>query len=219
MSWRAGWWVLLVFGLTLLIELPASWLTRGLGWPVTGVSGTVWQGQAERMGPVGPIDWHWRPWRLQAQALVGVQGQGWALDVRGWPWDWQARVTAQQARASAPSEYRLAGQWQGAIQLTGHGRRCSAAQGRITVTDLALTAPWSLGLGKGELEMDCRQGWRLLGRLDLAGQHQASVNADLLARQAQLQVRVEESAAITPLLRSTQLLAPGGRELQRRLGW
>ncbi|MBA1203698.1 general secretion pathway protein GspN [Pseudomonas capeferrum] len=219
MSWRAGSWVLLVFCLTLLIQLPASWVAHGLGWAATGISGTVWRGQARHIGSIGPIEWDWRPWRLQAQTRVGVQGQAWALDVRGWPWAWHARITPWQAPDGAPAEHRLVGQWQGVIQLAGQGRRCSAAQGRIAVVDLALAAPWSLTLGQGVIEMDCRQGWRLLGRLDLAGQHQASVDADLLARQARLRVSVEESAAITPLLRSAQWLAPGGRELQRGVEW
>lgn len=219
MNRRARLWVALVFGLTLLLELPASWLARALALPAEGISGSLWQGQARQVGEVGPLHWHWRPWRLHAQARLGYQGQEWEVQLRGWPWDWHAQLQALGRRPSGGSEVRLAGQWRGTIQLRGGGRQCRHAQGRIAVDDLALVSPWSLGLGQGWLQVDCSQGWHLLGQLALAGQHQAALDADLLARQAQLQVQLQADAALLPILRGSRWLDAGETRVQRQVSW
>ncbi len=217
---RSGWlWVVLVFSLTLLVQWPANWLVRGLALPAEGVTGTLWQGQAHQLGDVGPLRWHWQPWRLQAAAQFGYQGQQWEVQLRGWPWDWQARLQTLGIQHTAEAGYRLAGQWQGAIHLVGAGRRCQAAQGRIAVDDLALVAPWSLGLGQGWLQVDCSQGWHLTGQLGLAGQHRVALAADLLVGQAKLQVELQADAALLPLLRSSQWLGPQATRLERRITW
>lgn len=219
MNRRAMVWVLLVFVLTLLVELPANWLVRASGLPMREVSGSLWQGQAHQLGPVGPLRWVVQPWHLQADAQFGVQGQGWQLHIAGWPWRWQMEVTARGAEATVSTDYRLAGQWQGVLKVQGAGRLCRASDGRVTVTDLALSEPWSLGLGQGWLEMDCHSGWRLRGQLAQQGQHQLAVDADLGARRAEVVFELQPEAALTPLLRGAQWLGPQALAGQRDLRW
>ena len=212
-------WLVLVFVLTLLVELPANWVARVLGLPMHEVSGNLWHGQAQQLGPVGPLRWRVQPWRLQANVQLGFQGQTWQLRAEGWPWRWRLEAAAAGAQATTQTDYRLAGQWQGALRLQGAGRQCRSSEGRITVTDLALSEPWSLGLGQGWLEMDCRSGWRLRGQLAQQGQHQLAVNADLLARRAQVVFELQPEAELTPLLRGVQWLGPQALAGQRDLRW
>lgn len=106
--------MLLVFCLTLLAGLPARWLFKAAPWPAQGVAGSVWQGQAGRIGDVGPLSWQVRPWAVQVQA--GYQGQRWGLVLRGWPWDWQASVMPQGPASRVASAYRLGG---GVVGATG----------------------------------------------------------------------------------------------------
>ncbi|MBF8721642.1 general secretion pathway protein GspN [Pseudomonas guariconensis] len=217
---RRGWvWLVGVFCLTVLVELPAGWVLRGLALPVAGVSGSLWRGEARQLGEVGPVRWHWRPWHREIEAGLAFQGQGWRVRLAGWPWQWQAELEALGPQASVASAYRLAGQWQGLVRLQGNGSRCHQAQGRLAVEDLALAAPWSLGLGQGSLEVECDQGWRVLGRLALAGQHSAELKADLLGRQAQVDLHVQQGAAVTPLLRGARWLGPEATRVQRLVKW
>ncbi|WP_448176874.1 type II secretion system protein N [Pseudomonas putida] len=220
MSRRAAMaWVLLVFVLTLFIELPAKWLVRASGLPIRDVSGSLWQGQAQQWGPVGPLRWTLQPWRLQANAQVGFQGQVWQLRAEGWPWHWRLEAAAKGALATVSTAYRLAGQWQGVLKMQGAGRQCQASEGRVIVTDLALSDPWSLGLGHGWLEMDCRSGWHLRGQLAQQGQHQLAVDADLPGRRAQVVFQLQPEAPLTPLLRGAQWLGPQALAGQRDLRW
>ncbi|GLO41445.1 MULTISPECIES: general secretion pathway protein GspN [Pseudomonas] len=219
MSRISGAWVMSVFAVTLLVELPASWVVRGIGLPAREVSGSLWQGQAQQLGPVGPLRWAVQPWRLQANAQLGFQGQAWQLRAEGWPWRWRLEATAMGAQATVATDYRLAGQWQGTLRMQGAGRQCRASEGRMTVTDLALSEPWSLGLGQGWLEMDCRSGWHLRGQLVQQGQHELAVDADLPARRAQVMVKLQPEAALTPLLRGVQWLGPQALAGQRDLRW
>ena len=212
-------WVLLVFVLTLFIELPAKWLVRASGLPIRDVSGSLWQGQAQQWGPVGPLRWTLQPWRLQANAQVGFQGQAWQLRAEGWPWRWRLEASAKGPLATVSTDYRLAGQWQGVLRMQGTGRQCQASEGRVIVTDLALSDPWSLGLGHGWLEMDCRSGWHLRGQLAQQGQHQLAVDADLPGRQAQVVFQLQPEAQLTPLLRGAQWLGPQALAGQRDLRW
>ena len=119
-------WVLLVFVLTLFIELPANWVVRAFGLPVRDVGGNLWQGQAQQWGPVGPLRWTLQPWRLQANAQVGFQGQAWQLRAEGWPWRWRLEASAKGPLATVSTDYRLAGQWQGVLRMQGAGRQCQA---------------------------------------------------------------------------------------------
>ncbi|MGE8384594.1 MAG: hypothetical protein ACN6PL_13100, partial [Pseudomonas putida] len=109
MSRKGVAWILLVFGLTVLVELPAAWVARGAGLPVREASGSLWQGQAQQLGPVGPLRWSVQPWRLQATAQLGFQGQAWQLRAEGWPWRWRLEATAMGAQATVATDYRLAG--------------------------------------------------------------------------------------------------------------
>ncbi|MDH0304957.1 MULTISPECIES: general secretion pathway protein GspN [unclassified Pseudomonas] len=215
MSRRAGAWLGLVFILTLLAQWPAGWL----GLPLQGVTGSLWQGQAARLGTVGPLRWDLNPWRLEAQLWLGFQGQGWQARLKGWPWRWQAEVEALGRRYSVPQGYRLGGQWQGVMRLQGAGRQCQAAQGRITVNDLALVEPWSLGLGQGAIEMRCQGGWRLSGNLRLPGQHQLVLDADLPGRRATVDIEVQPEAGLTPVLRGVQWLGAEALQGQRVVRW
>ena len=212
-------WVVLVFVVSVLVELPATWVVGAFGLPMRDASGSLWQGQAQQLGPVGPLHWTVQPWRLQANAQLGFQGQAWQLRAEGWPWRWQLEARAMGAQVTVATDYRLAGQWQGALRVHGAGQQCRASEGRVTVTDLALSQPWSLGLGQGWLEMDCRSGWHLRGQLAQQGQHQLAVDADLPARRAQVVVELQPEAALTPLLRGMQWLGPQALAGQRDLRW
>lgn len=212
-------WVVLVFVLSVVVELPVSWVVRAFGLPVRDASGSLWQGQARQLGPVGPLHWTVQPWRLQASAQLGFQGQAWQLRAEGWPWRWRLDAFAVGAQATVPMDYRLAGQWQGGVRIEGAGRQCRASEGRITVTDLALSEPWSLGLGQGWLEMDCQSGWRLRGQLLQQAQHQLAVNANLPGRRAQVVFELQPGAALMPLLRGVQWLGPQALAGQRDLRW
>ncbi|MEG8201738.1 hypothetical protein SE916_21660 [Pseudomonas sp. 5FOS] len=219
MSRKGMAWVVLVFVLSVVVELPANWVVRAFGLPMRDASGSLWQGQARQLGPVGPLHWTVQPWRLQANAQLGFQGQAWQLRAEGWPWRWRLDASAVGAQATVPTDYRLAGQWQGALRIQGAGRQCLTSEGRITVTDLALSEPWSLGLGQGWLEMDCQRGWRLRGQLVQQGQHQLAVDADLPGRRAQVVFELQPEAALTPLLRGAQWLGPQALAGQRDLRW
>lgn len=219
MSRRSVAWVLLVFAVSLLLELPASWVVRAFGLPMREVSGSLWQGQAQQLGGVGPLRWALQPWRLQVSAQVGWQGQAWQLRAEGWPWQWQLAATAMGPQLTTSTDYRLAGQWQGALRVEGAGRQCQGSDGRLLVTDLAMSEPWSLGLGQGWLEMDCGNGWRLRGQLAQQGQHQLAMDADLPGRRARLVYELQSEAALIPLLRGMQWLGPQALAGQRDFRW
>ncbi|MEN5305145.1 hypothetical protein [Pseudomonas sp. TWI628] len=219
MSRRGLLWCGLVFTLTLLVELPAAWVVRGIGLPARDVSGSVWQGQAQQLGPVGPLRWALQPWRMQANAQLGFQGQAWQVRAEGWPWRWRLEAAALAPQATALTDYRLAGQWQGALRMQGSGRQCRSSEGRVGVTDLALSEPWSLGLGQGWVEVDCSAGWRLRGQLVQQGQHELKLDADLVRRRAQVAFSLEREAALTPLLRGAQWLGPQALAGQREVRW
>jgi len=55
----------------------------------------------------------------------------------GWPWRWQLEAAALTPQATALLDYRLAGQWQGALRMQGSGRQCRSSEGRVSGTDLA----------------------------------------------------------------------------------
>ncbi|MDD1014260.1 type II secretion system protein N [Pseudomonas rubra] len=214
---RRAAWVALVFSLTLLVELPASWLLKPVA--AQGVSGSLWQGQAQRIGQVGPVAWHWQPWRLQARLNIGFQGQDWQVRLAGWPWDWQARVEPLGVIATEPSNYRLSGAWRGRVDVQGSGGRCRVGEGAIGAAELILVSPWSLSLGASQVRIDCSTGLHLLAQLQLQGQHQFSLDADLMQRRGRLQGVVEPGATLAPLLQSGQWLKPDQSGLSRTLKW
>lgn len=67
--------------------------------------------------------------------------------------------------------------------------------------------------------MDCRQGWRLVAGLVRQGQHQLGLEADLVARRAQLDFAMSADAGLTPVLRGLQWLGPEDTIGQRGLSW
>ncbi|WP_318864418.1 hypothetical protein, partial [Pseudomonas soli] len=170
-------------------------------------------------GEVGRAQWRWGRGQGGRQVRLGFQGQGGEGRLRGGPWRWQADLKGLGAQPSVGGDYRRAGQWQGSIKLQGSGQHCRAAAGSITVADLALNTPWSLVLGQGSLAMDCRQGWRLSAGLVRQGQHKMSLEADLAARQAQVDFVLQANAGLTPVLRGVQWLGPEDTVGQRRLRW
>ncbi|MDZ3996059.1 type II secretion system protein N [Pseudomonas sp. Teo4] len=219
MSRRGLLWMAVVFGVTLLMELPASWLVRASGLAIHGVSGTLWQGQAQQWGAVGPLQWTWQPWRLTATGTLGYQGQAWQVRADGWPWRWRLQAQAAGAQATAQADYRLSGQWQGMLRAQGSGRQCEGSEGRLKVVDLAVSAPWALALGQGWIELDCRKGWHLLGQLALQDQHQVNLDADLMKRTAQIRFEMQPDAALIPLLRGAQWMEAQATAGQRRVTW
>lgn len=151
--------------------------------------------------------------------VVGISGAGVAVAC---PWLALALASRGRGAGAQPSvaqNYRFAGQWQGALHLQGSGRRCSEAQGRIEVNDLALAEPWSLGLGQGGIEMNCADGWHVSGYLAQDGQHRLAVEGDLLARRAQVNIDVQPDAALTPVLRGVQWLGAEALQGQREIRW
>ncbi|WP_327439824.1 type II secretion system protein N [Pseudomonas donghuensis] len=213
---RVGWFSL-VFSLTVLAGLPARWLLAPVA--AEGVSGSLWQGQAQRLGQVGPVAWHWQPWRLRAQVELGFQGQSWQVKVAGWPWNWTAAVEPLQRTLAMPLSYRLTGEWSGRIDVQGSGRQCRVSQGEIAGHNLALVAPWSVPLGATRVRVDCSVGMHLLAHLQLQGQHQFELDADLRQRRGRLQGAVEPGATLAPVLLSAQWLKPDDSRLSRRLKW
>ncbi|CAI8787445.1 type II secretion system protein N [Pseudomonas donghuensis] len=213
---RIGWFSL-VFLVSVLAGLPANWLLAPMA--AQGVSGSLWQGQAQRLGQVGPLAWHWQPWRLQAQVNLGFQGQDWQLKVAGWPWNWTAAVEPLQRTLAMPLSYRLTGEWTGRIEVQGSGRQCQGSQGEIAGHNLALVAPWSVPLGATRVRVDCSVGMHLLAQLQLQGQHQFELDADLRQRRGRLQGAVEPGATLAPVLLSAQWLKPDDSRLSRRLKW
>ncbi|MFJ4347001.1 type II secretion system protein N [Pseudomonas sp. NPDC089401] len=212
-------WYALVFILTLLVELPAAWVARAAGLPLHDVSGSLWQGQARQLGPVGPLSWRVQPWPLRFDGRLGFQGQGWQVHAQGWPWRWQVEAAALGQQVTVATGYRLSGQWQGTLRLQGAGRQCQASDGRVTVTGLALSEPWALGLGQGWVEVACRDGWRLHAQLLQPWQHEAKLEADLLARRASVTLEVKPDAEVTALLRGAQWLGPQALSGQKEVKW
>ncbi|WP_313327712.1 hypothetical protein [Pseudomonas qingdaonensis] len=207
--------MLLVFCLTLLAGLPARWLFKAAPWPAQDVAGSVWQGQAGRIGDVGPLSWQVRPWAVQVQA--GYQGQRWGLVLRGWPWDWQASVMPQGPASRVASAYRLGGEWSGQLALSGRGARCVSGQGALVADQLALVAPWTLALGRGEVRVVCNEGWRLSARLAAAGQHHLALDAGVAG--GTLQGQLEQGAALYPVLVGGQWLQAGEHAVRWSFNW
>lgn len=219
MNHRGLLWCGLVFTLTLLVELPAAWVAHSVGLSVRDVSGSVWQGQAQQLGPVGPVRWALQPWRMQANVQLGFQSQAWQLRAEGWPWRWTLEAAASGAQATVLTDYRLAGQWRGALRIQGAGYQCLGSEGRLSVTDLAVSEPWSLGLGLGWVEMDCRAGWRLRGQLTQMGQHELKLDADLLAHRATVALDLQPDAELIAVLRGMQWLGPQALSGRKELQW
>lgn len=219
MKARVLLWPLFVFALTLVAEWPARWLAAMAGLPAQGVSGSLWHGEAAQVGDAGALKWQVQPWRLRAQMRLGYQGQDWQLQIAGWPWRWHAQLAALEPTTSVAADYRLAGHWQGRLDIDGAWRRCQHAAGRLQTQSLALVAPWSMALGEGWLQLQCDDDWRVQGALALAGQHRVDLEAFLGARRGRLTFAVQPQAALTPLLRGAQWLGPEASSGERQWRW
>lgn len=217
--WCAGW---LVFALTLLLNVPASWVLRAVdwspGWQPEQVSGSLWQGRIERLGVFGPLSWQLRPLHRQLQLDAGLQQQAWALRVDGWPWHWQARLQPGAAKSSARSEYLLDGQWQGALQLDGRGSRCVDSQGELRGQQLAMLAPWPLTLGSARITLNCQQDLHLLAEIERAGEHRLQARLEPAPQRLQISGQLAPDAALTPLLVQAGLLKAGAVQFEKHFG-
>ncbi|MFC6340206.1 general secretion pathway protein GspN [Pseudomonas sp. CCM 7891] len=219
---RAIAWGGLVFVLTLLLELPAAFVARQLDWPPGwqpgGVSGSVWDGRATRLGVLGPVEWKVRPWAQDAQLNLGFQQRIWELSIHGWPWNWQAQLAPRAVSALPPTTFVLDGSWEGRLQVNGAGRTCRTTEGALLGHDLALLSPWMVNLGSTRVELQCRDGMRLLADLQLPAEHSFKVQADPQRQRLQVDGRVEPGAAVTPLLVQARWLQPPGQTFSKVLG-
>ncbi|NMZ10039.1 type II secretion system protein N [Pseudomonas proteolytica] len=211
-------WAVLVFALTLLLELPATFVARQIPWPAgwqpSGVAGSVWHGRAARVGALGPVEWHLRPWK--AQVNLGFQQRIWALSVQGWPWKWQAQLAPRAVNALPAPMFVLDGRWEGRLQVNGAGASCRNTEGQLVGHDLALLSPWLVKLGNARIELQCSDGLRLLADVQLAAEHHFKVQA--AAKRLQVDGQVEPGAAVTPLLVQARWLQPAAQSFSKVLG-
>lgn len=211
-------WAMLVFALTLLLELPATFVARQVPWPAgwqpSGVAGSVWHGRAARVGALGPVEWHLRPWK--AQVDLGFQQRIWALSVQGWPWKWQAQLAPRAVNALPAPMFVLDGRWEGRLQVDGAGTGCRKTEGELLGHDLAVLSPWLVKLGNARIALQCRDGLRLSADLQLPAEHHFKIAAD--PRRAQVDGQIEPGAAVTPLLVRARWLQPAAHSFSKVLG-
>ncbi|MBN0975831.1 general secretion pathway protein GspN [Pseudomonas hygromyciniae] len=211
-------WAILVFALTLLLELPATFVARQVPWPAgwqpIGVAGSVWNGHATRVGALGPVAWNLRPWK--AQVGLGFQQRFWALSIQGWPWNWQAQLAPRAVNALPAPMFVLDGHWEGRLQVDGAGTGCRKTQGELVGQDLAVLSPWLVKLGNARIALQCRDGLRLLADLQLPAEHHFKIEAD--PRRLQVDGQIEPGAAVTPLLVQARWLQPAAQSFSKVLG-
>jgi general secretion pathway protein N len=218
-------WGLAVFCVLVLLGSPAAFWVRGFSWPAgwapQGVSGTLWQGQAQRMGQLSALSWSLSP------SLDGVLGEWrgvalehqWQLRLKGWPWAWNARLEALGHVPQAATAVRVAGNWQGHVQVHGAGAHCVNSEGELFAPRLALLAPWGMPLGAARLSLDCQASVRLKASLLQPGMHQLGFDGDLPARRAALSGDFEEASELAALLRQFGLLQSTQRHFAKTLDW
>jgi general secretion pathway protein N len=225
MSWRWNLWGALVLSVTLLLQAPAAFYLNRLPWPddwrPTGVSGSVWNGQADRLGVLHSLSWQLQPWTAPMRLTVGFQQQQWQLSVAGWPWAWRAELAPGQAspQRTPATGFSLDGQWQGRLQIQGRGVTCLSAQGQLQAQNLGLLAPWLLPLGNATIDLQCMAGAQMRGTVVQTGEHRLDWSANLTARQLGIKGQLEAEAALTPLLIQAQWMAVGQRGFSRELKW
>lgn len=211
-------WAVVVFAVTVLLELPATFVARQVPWPAgwqpSGVSGSVWTGRAERIGALAPVQWHVRPW--QARFQLGFQQRLWGLSIHGWPWNWQAQLAPRAVSAMPAPMFVLDGRWEGQLQVNGSGASCRHTEGELLGHDLAVLSPWLVNLGNTRIQLQCRDGLRLLADLQLAAEHRFKVEAD--SQRLQVDGQVEPGAAVTPLLVQARWLQPAAQSFSKVLG-
>ena len=217
-------WIIgiIVFVLTLLLNLPAALIARMIdwspGWEPKIISGTVWSGRAEQLGPFGPLAWRLRPWLGEAQLDGGFQQQAWGLSVNGWPWAWQADLLPGAAVVTPHAGYALDGHWQGRLRIQGRGSRCVSSEGELAGNDMVLLSPWMMVLGNARVSVDCREKPQLRAQVARDGEHRFDARIDPFARRANIIGQVESEAGVRPLLIQAGLLRPGETNFERTFG-
>ena len=211
-----------IFILTLILNVPAALVARLFDWPSgwqpQGVSGTVWSGQAQSVGEIGPLVWRLRPWMGQGELSAGYQQQAWDLTIDGWPWSWRAQLMPGAPLVTPASSYALDGHWQGKLDIRGRGSRCTASEGELSGQDMALLSPWMMVLGNATLRLDCRDGVQLLAEVRREGEHRFDVRLLPFARRASISGQVEPEASVTPLLIQAGMLKAGESRFEKTLG-
>ncbi|NMX66956.1 type II secretion system protein N [Pseudomonas sp. WS 5111] len=211
-------WAIVVFSLTVLLELPAAFVARQLPWPTgwqpSGVVGSLWTGRAARVGALAPVDWNIRPWA--AQVNLRFAQRIWELSIHGWPWNWQAQLAPRAVSALPPPMFVLDGRWDGRLQVNGAGAGCRNTDGELLGHDLALLSPWLVKLGNTRIELQCRDGLRLLADLQLAAEHHFKIQVD--SQRVQVDGQIEPGAAVTPLLVQARWLQPAAQSFSKVLG-
>ncbi len=216
-------WGLVVFTFAVLLGSPAAFWARWVDWPdgwqPQAVSGTLWQGQAQQIGPFGPVSWQLVIVGPGADVRAGALQRQWRLQVRGWPWQWRASLEEDGSTATPEQPVALEGNWDGRIEVRGRGQRCLSSEGSLIAPRLDLLSPWAMPLGEGELTFDCMGQPRLLARLERSGQHRFALDANLEARSTELNGTVENESELGGLLRQFGLLGQGQQDFQTRFDW
>ncbi|WP_122317021.1 general secretion pathway protein GspN [Pseudomonas cichorii] len=217
--WAVG---ALVFALTLALNAPAAFLARFVNWAPDwqpqGIQGTLWRGQMQRLGAIGPLRWDIRPWSGQAQVNAGFQQQGWELNAQGWPWAWRAELMPVTGRVTPATGYVLDGRWQGRLLIQGRGATCMSSQGELSGKDLALLSPWMVLLGNAQLRLECRGGLKLLAEVRRDAEHRFEIGLEPAMSRIKLSGQVEPEAMVTPVLVQAGLLKPGASQFETVLG-
>lgn len=201
-----GLWLLgvLAFTLTLLVKLPAAWLMQSVVWPPGWrpgqATGTLWQGQVDQLGPLGPLAWQWQPWQGRLQMALGFERQAWHLELVGWPWRWQAILRPGPSAAGIAREYLFDGQWRGELRLAGQGTHCQQAEGELRGDQVALLAPWTLALGEARLTLVCDKHLQVQAEIQRSGEHHLNARLETGIGRVMLSGQVQAGAALRPPL-------------------
>lgn len=216
-------WALIVFVIIVALGSPAAFWARWVDWPdglqPQSISGTLWNGQAQQIGPLGPVSWQLKLAGPGADVQVGALQRRWLVTLQGWPWQWQASLRDGGSTTTPEQPIRLEGQWDGQIDISGRGQACLSSSGSLTAPQLDLLAPWAMPLGQGELRLDCSESPRLHARLKQPGQHRFELEADLSARTTALSGTAAKAPELGGLLRQFSLLGQGQDTFQTRFNW
>lgn len=216
-------WALIVLIIIVLLGSPAAFWARWVDWPddwqPQSISGTLWNGQTQQIGPLGPVSWQLKLAGPGADVQVGALQRHWLVALRGWPWKWQASLQDGGSTATPEQPVRLEGQWEGRIDISGRGQACESSVGSLVAPQLDLLSPWAMPLGHGEISLDCAESPRLHARLEQPGQHRFDLRADLTARTTELSGTAAKASELGGLLRQFGLLGQGQESFQTRFVW
>lgn len=226
-----AFFAVVVFGLTLLLNLPLASLLARMEKPgdlwLEEVEGTLWQGRISRVAGPGwelkSVDWQLVPgWPLQMEAEGLVSGQRWQVSAQGWPWQWQARIEPQTGRLIQPAVNSAAfswqGDWRGALLLQGSMGQCTQAQGSVFSDAVQLLTPVPADFGRVQLGLDCSQGPVL--KLATQGKGQAlSFVANLETRRSRLRGRISADSSLAEPARLIGISQNGNEVIKRGWRW